>query len=91
MRRRSFLSVAISQRDVLHVASITGEVLRLGKPDHGSAAPGSQWTPVRDELFVESAVGVNVFNAESGWRRATHKIGGPSLPVAFHPNGQDIV
>ena len=80
------------RHDVLHVASTGGgDVQLLGKPDRGSAAPGVQWWPASDDLFVEGPAGVNLFTADNGWRSVVRKIGGASLPVAFNPDGNEIV
>ena len=73
------------QAGVLHVVSMDGvSNVNLGKA-------GCQWSPARDELFVDSPAGLTVFTADTGWHRAMRTIAGARLPVVFSPDGKEIV
>jgi dipeptidyl aminopeptidase/acylaminoacyl peptidase len=78
--------------NVLHILSIEyGTDISLGTPDRGSVVPGAQWSHLRDELLVGGGSGLSVFSADSGWHLAEQNIHGATLPVAFSPDGKEII
>lgn len=84
--------IAYLRHDVLHVvSSIDGRSIQVGKRDRGNAAPRGQWSPVHDELWVEGSARLDVFSSDDGWRHATRRIVGASLPVVFNCDGQEIL
>jgi len=84
--------IAYYRAGILHVISIDGGTnIDLGNPDRGGAARGCQWSPARDDLLADGPAGLSVFTADSGWRGVMRKIAGASLPVAFSPDGKEIV
>jgi Tol biopolymer transport system component len=79
--------IAYFRAEVLHVVSLDGSRNHeLGKPGRS----GCQWIPGKDQLLVEASRSLQIFTAGNGWRAATAKIEGASLPVVFSPNGSDI-
>lgn len=79
--------IAYLQGDVPYVISRDGgKGLRLGRTGRGA-----QWFLNRDKLLVDSPAGLQIFTPANGWSRALRSIQQATLPVAFSPQGDQIV
>jgi hypothetical protein len=65
------------------IAASGGRSQRLGK--------AGQWSPMHDEMLVESSRGLVSVDAAGSWQRPVREFQGAALPLVFSPQGDAMV